>query len=155
MNRGEVSTDGWVMPLAVLLIDGACQQLPEPERAERGREWTAELFAILDDHSLGRLRRSLRALRFAAGQYRTAGRTMSRPSAVSRPDKPRYGGDLPVPALLSALLASVLFGAGIGYATKFHNLAVAVPLALGTTLLALVVFVASMVIILRRRVTAD
>lgn len=73
MNR-DVSTDGWVLPLTVLLIDEACQRLSEPERGARGREWIAEVYAILDDRGLSRWRRRARALRFVAGQYRTVAR---------------------------------------------------------------------------------
>jgi hypothetical protein len=152
VNRSDhVSTDGWVQPVAVLLIDGACQQLHEPERTERAREWIAEVHAILDDRGLGRWRRSVRALRFAAGQYRTVGRAAPRPATVSRPGKREYGdGDLLVVALGSTLAAAV-FGGGIGYATTTHNLAVDAAVLLGTTLLSLALLVATGLIAVRRR----
>ncbi len=77
--RGEVAAQrlaerlaGW---LAEWLIGRACRHLPAAARAERGREWTAELPAILADPEVRPgLRRSARALRFAAGTIRTARR---------------------------------------------------------------------------------
>lgn len=63
---------GW---LAEWLIGRACRHLPAGVRAERGREWTAELPAILADQDVHpALLRSARALRFAAGTIRTARR---------------------------------------------------------------------------------
>lgn len=151
MNRGEqVSTDGWVQPVAVLLIDGACRGLPEPERAERAREWIAEVHAILEDRSLGRWRRSVLALRFAAGQYRTVARTVPRSAAVSRPGRPRYGGDTSAVAWLGSVLAAAVFGGGIGYVTRTHNLAVDAAVLLSTTLVSLALVVATVSIAVRR-----
>lgn len=151
MNRGEhVSTDGWVQPAAVLLIDGACRRLPESERTERAREWIAEVHAILDDRGLRRWRRSVRALRFAAGQYRTVGRAAPRSAAVSRPDRPRYGGDIGVVAALGSSLAAAVLGGGIGYAMKPHSLAVDAAVLVGTTLVSLGLLVATAVIAVRR-----
>lgn len=152
MNRGgHVSTDGWVQPVAVLLIDGACRRLPELERTERAREWIAEVHAILDDHALGRWRRSARALRFAAGQHRTVSRAVPGPAAFSRPGRPGHGGgDLAAAALGSTLAAAVL-GGGIGYATRAHSLAVDAAVLLGATLLSLALLVATVVLIAVRR----
>lgn len=151
MNRGEhVSTDGWVQPAAVLLIDGACRRLPEPERTERAREWIAEVHAILDDRGLRRWRRSVRALRFAAGQYRTVGRAAPRSAAVSRPGRPRYGGDIGVVAALGSTLAAAVFGGGIGYVTRPHSLAVDAAVLVGTTLVSLALLVATVLIAVRR-----
>jgi hypothetical protein len=50
------------------LIGAACSRLPEDMRAERCREWAAELPAILHDQSI-RLgpRRAVRALTYSAG----------------------------------------------------------------------------------------
>lgn len=152
MNSGDVSTDGWVLPLAALLIDEACRRLPEPERTERAREWIAEVHAILDDRALGRWRRSVRALRFAAGQYRTVGRAAPRSAAASRPARSKHGegdGDLVV-AVLGSVLAAAVFGGGIGYATRSHSLAVDVAVLLGTTLLSLALLVATALIAVRR-----
>lgn len=150
MNRREhVSTEGWVQPAAVLLIDGACQRLPEPERTERAREWVAEVYAILDDRGLGRWRRSVRALRFAAGQYRTVGQAAPRSAAVSRRDRPEYGeGGLLVVALGSTLAAGV-FGGGIGYTVRTHSLAADAAVILGTTLVSLALLVATALIAVR------
>jgi hypothetical protein len=61
-----------VQRIAEWLIRASCRRLPEDERAERCREWSAELPAILDDTSV-RLPalRALRALRYSAGVSRT------------------------------------------------------------------------------------
>jgi hypothetical protein len=49
-------------------IRAACRRLPEDVRAERCREWAAELPAILDDQSVRPgLRRAVRALTYSAG----------------------------------------------------------------------------------------
>jgi len=61
--------------LAGRLIRLACLSLPEPDRAARRREWTAEAAAILDDpQTRPRARRSIAALLFAADQLRGARR---------------------------------------------------------------------------------
>jgi hypothetical protein len=58
--------------IAERLIRVSCRRLPEDERAERCREWSAELPAILDDASIRvPLLRPVRALRFSAGISRT------------------------------------------------------------------------------------
>jgi hypothetical protein len=60
------------------LIHAACRQLPAELRAERCREWAAELPAILDDHSIRPpFRRTMRALTFSIGISRTT-RQLSR-----------------------------------------------------------------------------
>lgn len=57
------------------LIRVACRRLPVGQRAERYREWTAELPAILDDATIrSPAVRALRMLAFCAGIYRTARR---------------------------------------------------------------------------------
>lgn len=121
MSRGDVSTSGWVQPLAALLIDEVGQRLPEPERVDRGREWIAEVHAILDDHGhdfshdhdFGRWRRSVRVLRFAVGQYRTVGRVVarSRSVGVGRPGRSKYDGGY---FALPAMLADPVCGGGPG-----------------------------------------
>jgi hypothetical protein len=61
--------------LAERLIRLACRSLPEPDRAGRYREWTAETAAILDDPGTrSRARRGVRALLFAADHIRGARR---------------------------------------------------------------------------------
>jgi Phospholipase_D-nuclease N-terminal len=58
--------------IAERLIRASCRRLPEDERAERCREWSAELPAILDDASIQLpILRSVRALRYSAGISRT------------------------------------------------------------------------------------
>ena len=69
--------------VAERLIRSACRRLPADARAERFREWTAELPAILDDESVRpSWRRGLRALAFCAGISRAA-RQLSRPALAS------------------------------------------------------------------------
>lgn len=69
-----------VQPVAERLIRSACRRLPEDERAERFREWTAELTAILDDESIRpSWLRGMRALAFCAGISRAA-RRLGRPA---------------------------------------------------------------------------
>ncbi len=69
-----------VQQSAEWLIRAACRRLPANVRAERCREWTAELPAILDDESVRpSLLRALHALAFCAGISRTT-RVLSRPA---------------------------------------------------------------------------
>ena len=80
-----------VQRLAEWLIRAACRRLPVDERTERGREWTAELPAILDDESIRPpLRRALRALSFCAGISRTT-RRLSRSSRAGARTAPSQG----------------------------------------------------------------
>ncbi len=61
-----------VQRIAEMLIRASCRQLPEDERDERRREWSAELPAILDDTSVRLpIMRVVRALRYSAGISRT------------------------------------------------------------------------------------
>jgi hypothetical protein len=70
-----VSRAPLVQRVAEWLIRAACRRLPADVRAERCREWAAELPAILDDQSIRPpLRRALRALSFCAGISRTTRR---------------------------------------------------------------------------------
>jgi hypothetical protein len=58
--------------IAEWLIHAACRRLPADVRAERRREWAAELPAILDDQSIRpSFLRTLRALTFCIGISRT------------------------------------------------------------------------------------
>jgi hypothetical protein len=67
-----VSGTGPVRRIAEVLIRASCRRLPEDERAERCREWSAELPAILDDTSIRPpILRAVRALRYSAGISRT------------------------------------------------------------------------------------
>ncbi len=64
--------------IAEWLIRAACRRLPADVRAERCREWSAELPAILGDASIRMsLLRTLRALAFCAGISKTT-RKLSR-----------------------------------------------------------------------------
>jgi len=74
--------------IAEWLIYAACRRLPADVRAERCREWTAELPAILDDQSIRpSFLRTLRALTFCIGISRTT-RQLSR-SARARAQRTR------------------------------------------------------------------
>ena len=65
-------------PIAEWLIHTACRRLPADVRAERRREWVAELPAILDDESIRPpFLRALRMLTFCIGISRTT-RQLSR-----------------------------------------------------------------------------
>jgi Phospholipase_D-nuclease N-terminal len=73
-----VSRAPLVQRIAEWLIRAACRRLPADVRAERRREWAAELPAILDDQSIRPpLLRALRALSFCVGISRTT-RQLSR-----------------------------------------------------------------------------
>jgi hypothetical protein len=65
----------WTQPvqrIAERLIRASCRRLPEDERAEHCREWSAELPAILDDTSVRLpILRAVRALKYAAGVSKT------------------------------------------------------------------------------------
>jgi hypothetical protein len=64
--------------IAQWLIRAACRRLPEDVRADRCREWTAELPAILGDEGIrSSLLRTLRVLAFSAGILKTT-RQLSR-----------------------------------------------------------------------------
>jgi Phospholipase_D-nuclease N-terminal len=83
-----------VQRLAEWLIRAVCRRLPADERAERCREWTAELPAILDDQSIRpAFRRALRALSFCAGISRTASqlRRSARAGARTAPAAGPFG----------------------------------------------------------------
>jgi hypothetical protein len=72
-----------VQRIAEMLIRASCHRLPEDERGERCREWSAELPAILDDTSIRLpILRAVRAIRYSAGISRTT-RQLSRASGRS------------------------------------------------------------------------
>ena len=67
-----MSGTGPVRRIAEMLIRASCRRLPEDQRAERCREWSAELPAIMDDTSIRLpILRAVRALRYSAGISRT------------------------------------------------------------------------------------
>ncbi|HUB39360.1 MAG TPA: PLDc N-terminal domain-containing protein [Streptosporangiaceae bacterium] len=79
-----------VRRIAEMFIRASCRRLPEDERGERCREWSAELPAILDDTSVRLpLQRAVRALRYSAGISRTT-RQLRR--ASGRPAKAGSAG---------------------------------------------------------------
>jgi hypothetical protein len=80
-----VSEGPRVQRIAEGLIRAACHRLPADVRAERCREWAAELPAILDDQSIRpSFLRALRALSFCAGISRTTRRLSRSARAASR-----------------------------------------------------------------------
>jgi hypothetical protein len=80
-----VSEGPRVQRVAERLIRAACRRLPADVRAERCREWAAELPAILDDQSVRpSFLRALRALSFCAGISRTTRRLSRSARAGSR-----------------------------------------------------------------------
>jgi Phospholipase_D-nuclease N-terminal len=86
-----------VQRIAERLIRSACRRLPADERAERCREWTAELHAILDDESIRpSWLRGPRALVFCAGISRAA-RQLSRlaPASPRRAGSSRWRSGAP------------------------------------------------------------
>jgi hypothetical protein len=103
-----------VQRVAEWLIRAACRRLPADDRAERCREWAAELPAILDDQSIRPpFRRALRALSFCAGISRTtrrlgrSARAGARRSASSHwrtGAMPGQPGDVAVRAVLGVLV---------------------------------------------------
>jgi hypothetical protein len=75
--------------LAEGLIRRACRRLPGEAGDERYREWTAELPAIMSDSDVGSgVRRSARALRYAAGISRCT-RRLGRVGGQPRPQAGR------------------------------------------------------------------
>jgi hypothetical protein len=95
--------------IAEWLIRAACRRLPADVRAERCREWIAELPAILGDESIRlSLLRTLRALAFCAGISRTT-RQLSRSwrasSRRARNSQWRTGGSPARPSDMVARLA--------------------------------------------------
>ena len=80
------------------LIEAACRRLADDVRADRCREWAAELPAILDDQSI-RLSflRTVRALTFCAGISRTTCQLRRRARAGSRRAQ-RQAGTVKPPA---------------------------------------------------------
>ena len=80
------------------VIRAACRRLPEDMRAERSREWSAELPAILDDQSIRpALRRAVRALTYSAGIARTTWQ-LRRAGGGARPGQASHWRDGAMPA---------------------------------------------------------
>lgn len=76
--------------IAESLIRISCRRLPAEQRAERCREWSAELTAILQDDTVhSGLMRSVRALSYSAGIIATT-RRLSR--AAGRPRRAPVSG---------------------------------------------------------------
>ncbi len=98
-----------VQRIAERLIQGSCRRLPDDERAERCKEWSAELPAILDDKSIRLpVLRAVRALRFSAGISRTT-RHLSRAGGGARHRRASgwRDGALPVHPMSSAVRLTI------------------------------------------------
>jgi hypothetical protein len=65
-----VTLSSLILGLAERMIRLACLRLPEADRDECYREWTAELPAIFDDSEISPTRRAIEVLSFAADQLR-------------------------------------------------------------------------------------
>src|SRR6516225_4017124 len=90
-----------VQRIAERLIRASCRRLPGELRAERCREWSAELPAILHDETIRPgLIRAMRALSYSVGVF-TATRRLSRGAGRSRRAR------LTVAAATATLLASI------------------------------------------------
>lgn len=109
------------------LIRRACRRLPGDTRDERYREWAAEVPAILHDPDLCfAVRRSARALRFAAGTLTSARRS---PGAVRhRPDAAAFAS-----AGVRLLISVGIWIVGAGLLTAFppHGFWIVVTVAAG------------------------
>jgi hypothetical protein len=100
---------------ADMLIRAACRRLPAEVREERGREWSAELLAILDDPGirLAALRRA-RALGYAVGVYHSAGRlyrsalAASPAMAVAADDTPQWRAQQTNPLAIASLVCGMV-----------------------------------------------
>jgi hypothetical protein len=91
------------------MIRRSCRQFPADAGADRCREWTAELSAILDDASIRwSFLRALRALAFCAGIARTT-RQLSRPARAgsrnARNEQWRTGAPRARPGALAVRVA--------------------------------------------------
>ena len=83
--------------IAERLIRASSRRLPEDERAEHCREWSAELPAILGDTSVRLpILRAVRALRYAAGAFKTTRYLRRAGGSASRAWIPGWrGGAIP------------------------------------------------------------
>ena len=107
-----------VQRVAEHLIARACRRLPGEAGDERYREWAAELPAILSDPDIGSgVRRSARALSYAAGISRCA-RRLGRPGPpASLPARPGF----PVRRVAAGVAIYLgLVGLVVGLAVAFH-----------------------------------
>jgi len=119
-----------------MLIRVSCRRLPDDERAERCREWSAELPAILDDTSIRLpILRAARALKYSAGMSRTT-RHLRRAGcpARARTSGWRHGA---MPARQAALPLRITIGAIVWLVVMFAavSLLLAFPQPLGWSLI--------------------
>jgi Domain of unknown function (DUF4190) len=100
---------------ADMLIRAACRRLPGEVRDERGREWSAELLAILHDPGIriAALRRA-RALGYAVGVYYSAGRlyrsalAATPAMAVAADDTPGWRAQQANPLAIASLVCGMV-----------------------------------------------
>ncbi len=117
--------------IAGWLIQAVCRRLPADVRAERCREWTAELPAILDDQSIRpAFLRTLRALSFCVGiswTTRQLSRSARAASRRTRNAQWRTGAmrarppDLAVRAVRGLLIWLVVVAAVLGLIALLHT----------------------------------
>jgi Phospholipase_D-nuclease N-terminal len=145
-----VVSGAWsVQRIGERIIRSSCRRFPADVGADRYREWTAELSAILDDASIrSSLRRALRALAFSAGVARTT-RQLSRPARAgarqARSEQWRAGatrmrpGEMAVRVAVGLAVWLVVVAGLIAVITALRNgsrsdvwpLLVVVPLGIG------------------------
>jgi hypothetical protein len=119
--------------IAEWLIRAASRRLPADVRAERCREWTAELPAILDDPGIGpAFLRALRLLSFSVGISWTTSRLSRSARAGSGATRTRPP-DVAIRAVLGLLIWLAVV---VGTVTLLHarGFAQAWPVALGLAL---------------------
>jgi Domain of unknown function (DUF4190) len=100
---------------ADMLIRAACRRLPGEVREERGREWSAELLAILHDPGIRiAALRQARALGYAVGVYHSAGRlyrsalAASPAMAVAADDTPQWRAQQTNPLAIASLVCGMV-----------------------------------------------
>lgn len=101
-------TDQLVLRLSDTLVRWACRRLPEEDHADRLREWTAELYAILDDPGLRSATRTCRALLYAADQRRAVRALPIRPGRQAV----RIGNLINADAIINVIV--VIIGGFVG-----------------------------------------
>jgi hypothetical protein len=103
-----VSATQPVQRISELLIRTCCRRLPDNERAERCKEWSAELPAILEDKSIPPILRAVRALQFSAGISRTTRRLSPAGGGVRRRQASGWrDGALPVQPMAPAVRLTI------------------------------------------------
>jgi hypothetical protein len=109
-----VSSARAVQQIGERLIRAACRRLPVDARAERYREWTAELPAILADESIRpSLLRALRAIAFCAGISKTTRQLTRLTRAGARRTRTAQWRAGALPTRSSALVGRLVIGLAV------------------------------------------